>query len=119
MGFSDAASDKAQAKVSDLEAQVASLTAQLSKAKAELSGAQAIDQAVDTVTSPDKIKGVAQPVRDKTDSLVASATAKVAKIQAELTTVQAKLNMYQKAQDVVDYVTEGDDPAAPVVPPTS
>ena len=67
MGFSDAASDKAQAKVSELEALVASLKADLSKAKSELSGAEAIDHAVDTVTNPDAVKDVAMPLRDKTD----------------------------------------------------
>lgn len=111
MGFSDAASDKAQAKVSELEAQVASLKSDLSIAKSALAGAEALDQAVDKVTNPDAVKEAAQPIRAKTDSMVATATAKVAIIQADLTAAEAKLNMYQKAQNVVDYVTDNDDPS--------
>ena len=108
MGFTDAARDKTQAKVAEVEAQVADLKAELSKAKTELQGAEALDGAVDTVTSPEKIQVVAQPLRDRTDSMVAAAKAKVARIQAELTTAEARLNTYSAAKDAIDSLTATD-----------
>ncbi len=104
MGIADAAQQKAQAKVSELEATIAALKAELSQAKNELKGASALDDAVDTVTNPEKIREVAQPLRDKTDSLVATSQAKVDKIQADLTTAAAKLSAYETAQGAIDAV---------------
>lgn len=106
MGFSDAARDKAQAKISQVQAEIADLKAQLSKASSELQGAELLDGAVDTVTSPDMIKGPAAPLRDKTDSLVASARAKVDDLQARLTTAEARLATYESARNAIDSLTD-------------
>ncbi len=106
MGYGDAARDKAQAKVSELEAQVAALKSELSKANTELQGAQAVDDVVDKVTGPDVVRDATAPVRDKTNSLVSTAQAKVDKIQSDLTTTEAKLSTYQKAQGAIDAITD-------------
>ena len=85
------------------------MRADLSKAKSKLQATEALDGAVDTVTSPEKVRDVAMPLRDKTDSLVSSAKAKVDKIQSELTTTEAKLATYQSAQNAVDTIADAVD----------
>lgn len=108
MGITDAARDKAHAKVSELEAQVTALKADLADAQDQLTASQAAGDLLDSVKQTPVVGGLTEGMRRDSGVDQATAQATVDKLTAELSSAETKLDWAKKAEDALGAVTGQD-----------
>lgn len=109
MGITDAARDKAHAKVSELEAEVTALKAQLADAQDQLEVSQGAGGLLESVKETPIVGSLTEGMRRDSGVDQATAQATVDKVQAELSSAQTKLDWAKKAEDALGAVTGQED----------
>lgn len=111
MGMTDAARDKARAKVSELEAQVVALKADLADAQDQLSASKKAGGLLDSVKQTPVVGSMTKRLLRDSGVDQATAQAQVDKVRAQLTAAETKLDWAKKAEDALGTVTgeTGDD----------
>jgi hypothetical protein len=105
MGITDAARDKARAKVSELEAEVTALKADLADAQDQLTASQATGDLLDSVKQTPVVGGLTEGMRRDSGVDQATAQANVDALKSKLSAAQTKLDWAKKAEDALGTVT--------------